>query len=219
MKKIVIFDWGGVIESHRDGEYNIYDAICSIIKRLSKNKNDTIDERLLEMWVDCDCSNNNLTITEINDIEEIKIWYNNLYNTFNFNCSFEEFVDVYKEEYSKVYFYKDVVEYAHSLKNKCKIGILSNLGYLDKDRINMQVDLSKFDYVWLSYELECRKPDDIIYEKVENNLGMETSSILFIDDKKINIETAKRRGWNTCLAYGYQLEKIKNCVEDFLKNK
>lgn len=30
--KIVIFDWGGVIESHRDGEYNLNMAITNLIK-------------------------------------------------------------------------------------------------------------------------------------------------------------------------------------------
>ncbi len=215
MKKLVIFDWGGVIESHRDGEYNIYDAIICIIKRLSSN--DIIDSSLLKLWIDCDFKND-YRITEVNNINDIKCWFNNLKDTFGFRCTFEEFVDVYKEEYNKVYFYKDVVDYAHSLKDKCMIGILSNLSYLDKDRIDMHVDLSKFDYVWLSFELECRKPDNIIYEKVEKSLDIDKSSILFIDDKESNIEAAKMRGWNTCLACGYELDKIKNVVEEFLEN-
>lgn len=34
MNKLVIFDWGGVIESHRLGEENIFNAIIRIMKRL-----------------------------------------------------------------------------------------------------------------------------------------------------------------------------------------
>lgn len=213
-EKLIIFDWGGVIESHRNGEYNIYDAIINIVKRLTEK--DIDDSNILKLWVDCDNINNS-KISEVNNIEDIKYWFNKLKVNFGFNCTFEEFVKVYKEEYAKVYFYKDVVDYVHSLKDKCKIGILSNLGYLDKDRINMHVNLKEFDYTWLSFELECRKPDDIIYEKVEKSLNIDNSSILFIDDKKSNIESAKKRGWSTCLAYGYELDKIKNCVEEFLK--
>lgn len=116
----------------------------------------------------------------------------------------------------KVDYYKEVVEYAHSLKDKCKIGILSNLSYLDKERIDRQVNLNMFDYVWLSFDLKCRKPDEIIYEKVEVDLKCENKNILFIDDTLVNIEIAKKRGWNTCHASGYELDKIKESVEAFL---
>ena len=36
--KIVIFDWGGVVESHREGEYNVFNARTDIIKSLIGNK-------------------------------------------------------------------------------------------------------------------------------------------------------------------------------------
>ena len=35
--KIVIFDWGGVIESHRDGEYCLNTAITNLIKHFNNN--------------------------------------------------------------------------------------------------------------------------------------------------------------------------------------
>lgn len=117
----------------------------------------------------------------------------------------------------KVDFYKEVVEFIHSLKDKCYIGILSNLGYLDKKRINYQVDLNKFDYTWLSFELECRKPNPKIYEMVENECHLNSNHILLIDDTKENIEIAKKRGWNTCQAFGYELDKIKEFVLEFLE--
>lgn len=34
--KIVIFDWGGVVESHFQGEYNCYSAKIDIINRLNE---------------------------------------------------------------------------------------------------------------------------------------------------------------------------------------
>ena len=52
---------------------------------------------------------------------------------------------------------------------------------------------------------------------VENDCKIETKHILFIDDSSDNIETAKKRGWNTCLASGYELDKIKNSIDKFLK--
>ena len=35
---------------------------------------------------------------------------------------------------------------------------------------------------------------------------------------KESIETAKQLGWNTCNAYGYELDKIKEKVKEFLNN-
>ena len=41
--------------------------------------------------------------------------------------------------------------------------------------------------------------------------------ILFIDDRQDNIDMAKEFGWNTLKASGLELEKIKECCENFIK--
>ena len=41
-------------------------------------------------------------------------------------------------------------------------------------------------------------------------------NIMFIDDTTLNIENAKSRGWNTCQAQGFELDKIKASVNQFL---
>ena len=51
-------------------------------------------------------------------------------------------------------------------------------------------DLSKFDYVYLSFEIGIRKPDRKIYEYVLNDLKTLPENILFIDDDTNNILTA-----------------------------
>lgn len=45
-EKLVIFDWDGVIESHHDGEYNVYSAVIDIIHRLSPN--DIDDQEIIK---------------------------------------------------------------------------------------------------------------------------------------------------------------------------
>ena len=143
-------------------------------------------------------------------------WFEKIKKEFNLECNSEEFYDYYIKEFDKIEYYKDVVEFAHSLKDRCKIAILSNLGSLDKQRLDKQVDLKEFDYVWLSFELNCRKPKEKIYEIVEKDCKIEPKNILFIDDSKENIEVAKNRGWNTCLATGHELDKIREKVNKFL---
>ena len=206
--KIVIFDWGGVIESHRKGEYSIDKAIINLIKHFNNEEDEqTIVERYYAQSVE--------DITYHIYLENDR-WFEKIKNEFNLKCTTDEFYDYYIKEFDKIEYYKEVVEYAHSLKNRSKIAILSNLGSLDKQRLNKQVNLKQFDYVWLSFELNCRKPREEIYKIVEKDCKMEPKNILFIDDSKENIKVAQKRGWDTCLANGHELDKIRTEVDKFL---
>ena len=213
--KIVIFDWGGIVESHREGEYNCNQVTINIIKKLNPNIK---ENEIIEKWKECSCDENGRNIGTYKDIENVEDWYKRIKNKFDLTCNFRAFTEIYRKEYAKIYFYKDVVELEHKTKQKCKIGIFSNLTLLDKERINAQINLDKFDYVWLSFEMGERKPNQRIYEKVQNECGMSPKDILFIEDTEENIKTAKKMGWNTCMAYGYEIDKIKESIELFLQN-
>lgn len=210
--KIVIFDWGGVIENHNDNKYTISKAIKDIMKYYNCA---LTDSEIIEI-----CSHGHkLNSTFINNDEETTInWFNEVKDKLKINCTYEQYKKAYYEYGKKIPYYKDVVEYAHSLKDKCNIGIFSSLVKLDERRINDQVDLSMFDYVFLSYEMGYNKPNPKAYEFIEKTLKINPKKILFIDDTKVNIEEAKKRGWNTCNAFGYELDKIKKAVQNFLNN-
>lgn len=214
--KIVIFDWGGIVESHREGEYNFFEAMTNIIKTFNPKVK---EKEVAQGWKECTKDENGVEIGACNDIEQIKKWYKRLEEKFNFKSDFITFMDIYQKEFAKVHFYQDVVELEHKTKEKCKIGILSNLMLIDKERINAQVNLSKFDYVWLSFEMEERKPNKRIYEMVEKECKIEPRNILFVEDTEENIKTAQSMGWNTCKAYGYEIDKIKQSIEAFLQKE
>ncbi len=209
--KLVIFDWGGVIESHRKSEYCVNKARINLIKHFN---NEIKDKDLLKKERTIYINNK---MGERNDVTTN--WFNELKKEFSLKCSYEEFYSFYLKEFDKVEYYKDVVQYAHTLKQICKIGILSNLSSLDKQRLDKQVDLKQFDYVWLSFEMNCRKPNKRIYEMVEKECKFENNNILFIDDCKENINVAKKMGWNTCNADGHELYKIKKSINKFLKKE
>ncbi|GIT13094.1 MAG: hypothetical protein CM1200mP34_5000 [Verrucomicrobiales bacterium] len=58
---------------------------------------------------------------------------------------------------------------------------------------------SLFDHYVLSYEEGGMKPDEPIYDAVEQRTGESGAAILYIDDRAENIETGKGRGWQTIL--------------------
>lgn len=214
--KIVIFDWGGVVESHREGECNCDQVTINIVKKL----NPKIEENeIIKKWYACRCDENGRDIGTCKEIEQVKNWYQRIKNKFDLTCDFDTFVEVYRKEYTSIDFYKDVVELEHETKERCKIGIFSNLGLLDQKRLNDQVNLQKFDYVWISFEMGERKPNQKIYEMVQKECAMLPPNILFIEDTDKNIQTAKKMGWNTCKAYGYEIDKIKESIEKFLQNE
>lgn len=212
MNKFVIFDWGGVVESHEDNLKDLKQARIRMIKKY----NDTLsDEEILNKWVNK--TTNNISIGATNSESDIKDWVYLIQKNMNIDVPFEEFKRTYEKEFESVPYYKNVVEYVHSLKKKCNIAILSNLMAFDKVRINKQYNLSKFDKVYLSFEIGMRKPNKEIYEYVQNDLEINPQDILFIDDDEDNIMVAQACGWNTCQVFGYELDKIKQAVDNFLK--
>ena len=213
--KIIIFDWGGVVENHENKRKEIDDAKIRFIKRFN---NSISDKNILSRWTDETDALTGVQFGATNNEKDIKDWVNLIQRVMNINVPFDEFKKVYEEEFIKIHYYKDVVEFVHSLKDKCKIGILSNLTPFDKFRIDYQYNLSKFDCVYLSFELGLEKPDKKIYEYVLNDLKTEPKNILFIDDNFDNIMGAKECGWNTCQAFGYELDKIKESVNIFLND-
>lgn len=212
--KIVIFDWGGIVESHREGEYNFFQVMTNIIKAFCQK----VEEREIKRgWYECRVDEEGIEIGTCNEIEQIEKWYKRLEKKFNFKSDFTTFLKIYKKEFEKIHFYRDVVELEHKTKEKCKIAILSNLLLIDKERIDAQVNLAKFDYVWLSFEMGVRKPNKKIYEMVQEECKIAPKNILLIEDTEENIKTAQSMGWNTCKACGYEIDKIKQSIEAFLK--
>lgn len=204
-KKLILFDWGNIVESHTTG-YTCYDAFNDLFKACGYTGNDNVFNNLGKYKLSC--------ISTIGDFEKI---YNQIANDYNFRTTYDKFIKLYKEIFDKIDYYEEVAEYEKSLKDQCYIGILSNLTVFDKERLDRQVDLSKYDYVFLSFEMNCEKPSREIYEKINDTVFFEPQNILLIDDSQKNIDVAKEFGWDTFKATGLELEKIKLYCEKFIK--
>jgi putative hydrolase of the HAD superfamily len=55
------------------------------------------------------------------------------------------------------------------------------------------------DYWFFSGELGMAKPDDAIYAAVTSALGVDESEVVFFDDRQVNVDAARRAGWNANL--------------------
>ena len=204
--KLILFDWGNIVESHLKG-YTCYDAFNDIFYKCGYRGDKEIFGSLGKYNICC-----------IKSIKEFEKVYDEIAKDFNFNKSYNEFIDIYNKVFDKVDYFKDVAYYEVSLKSRCSIGILSDLTVFDKDRLDKQVGLDNYDYVFLSFELGLRKPNIELFKKIQNELPFEPNNILFIDDRKCNVDAAKEIGWNTLQATGLELDKIKDKCEEFLNN-
>ncbi len=58
-KKIVIFDWGGIVESHFKGENNCYTAKSGyFLNRLNEQTKTYSEENIISKWSECDNDEN-----------------------------------------------------------------------------------------------------------------------------------------------------------------
>ena len=205
LNKLILFDWGNIVESHDVGFGNIQ-AWNELFKACGYQGDETIFTLL-----------GKYQLSKITTDKEFENTYYLMKDEFNLTASYKEFIDNYIRIFDNINYFKEVADYEHSLKDKCYIGILSNLTLYDKERLDKQVGLSNYDYVFLSFELGLRKPNIEIYERVQSELPFSKEDILFIDDRTNNIESAKEFGWNVFQCTGLELDKIKEACEEFIK--
>src|SRR5574344_1366626 len=156
-EKIVLFDWGNIVEDNITKPY-VNMALKELLIKCGAIDVLNINNRLAKYP--------GVRDSKIPTIAKLEPWFLYIKEEFKLNCSYQEFINNYYLAMSKVPYLQNVIDFEYSLKEKCQIGILSNLIVLDHKLLSQEFDLNKFDHVFLSYELECRKPEPEIYQKV-----------------------------------------------------
>lgn len=203
--KLILFDWGNIVSSHEVG-YTVYDAWNELFKECGYVGTDDVYYNLVPKY----------DLERTNNLEEYKEQFVKFKEVFGLNVEFDEYIEKQRKIFNKIYYYKETRDYEVSLKDRVHIGILSNLSMLDKWRLDRDVGLSNYEYVFLSFEMGLLKPDIRIFEEVQKQLPFEKENILFVDDNISNIDVAKEFGWNVCHATGLELDKIKEACESFI---
>jgi FMN phosphatase YigB (HAD superfamily) len=93
------------------------------------------------------------------------------------------------------YLDNSLVQYFAELKNKYKLGLISNAFKGARDWIESHYQFMQyFDYSVFSYEIHLRKPDTKIFHHVCHELGVQPEQSVFVDDMLVNVEGARAAG-------------------------
>lgn len=204
-EKLILFDWGHVIQDGNSVKYNLEDARRNICINIDSSK---IDELLKifdleEFWI-------------LNG-KELEEFINKKLNEIGVFIKYQKFRELYLKYNENVPYFKEIIDLINLLiKNNCCVGILSNISEFDVIQLNKHLNLDKMSYLFFSSFLKVNKPKDKIYEIVLETTKLLPKNILFIDNTKENIDTAEKMGFCTCLAAGEEYDKIKQNINKFL---
>lgn len=89
----------------------------------------------------------------------------------------------------------DLLKYIDTLREKYKVGLLSNVSKTGLSKhMDVSVLESYFDVLVLSSEIGFAKPDREAYEITAQRLDVSPSECVFVDDAKVNCDGAKAAG-------------------------
>ena len=176
--KAVIFDLGRVLIG--------VDLTRGLFSHLQdrKNKNDVL---LME-----ELFGNELFIRFSSGLISPTKFYEAFCKRLNLKFSYDEFV----HEWCDIFYELDGMESLfYELREKYPIGILSDIDPLHWRKVlEILPFLKKVDQPVLSFEQGIMKPHPDIYIKASENLNVPIQNCLFIDDRAINVEGAKKTG-------------------------
>jgi HAD superfamily hydrolase (TIGR01509 family) len=93
-----------------------------------------------------------------------------------------------------------MIERVRQLKQKYKIGLLTNMGPGTLDDVFDETERTElFDALVISSEVGLIKPSRDIFELTTERMGVPAGDTIFIDDRPVNVEGAERIGMKTIL--------------------
>lgn len=172
MKTIIVLDAMGVI-------YRACDDVAELLIPFVKERNENAeDENIKEAYIDC----------SLGKISASEFW--------------EKFglTEKIEDEYLLHHHLTDgFIEWLIVFSQRFKIICLSNDVSRWSMKLRKRFGLEEFIKDWhISGNIGFRKPDEEIFEAVENKHG-KTNRYLFLDDNPKNVKKAKEMGWESYL--------------------
>lgn len=179
--KAFIFDLGGVILRTKD--FSFREKLAQIFQTTRAEMEDFV------------FSSPSSLLTEIGKKTHKGHWQTVLRHFSAVNISVDE---AYRQFFSGDELNIELLNYIHSLREKYKIGLLSNAWTNSRENLSQLFDfLGFFDESLFSAEIGIRKPEPGIFWEMLNRLNVEAADSVFIDDFNENIEGASDVGLKT----------------------
>ena len=124
----------------------------AIIRTIRSFNHALSDNDAWSIYINALADENSMFISRQNDDDSKSKWIERLNSSRGLNTTVLEFSNKFIMEHLNVGYYKELVDYIHSLRKKCKIGIFSDLIFCCLPILDKQVDLDKFDYIWLFFD-------------------------------------------------------------------
>ncbi|MCD6577302.1 MAG: HAD family phosphatase [Anaerolineaceae bacterium] len=103
-----------------------------------------------------------------------------------------------KEVFDGFYIDEDLLKKISEMREKYKIGLLSNYSNNLRGKIENEWGISNvFDEIVISCEVGMIKPDPAIFNLMLDRLEVKADETVFIDDRIRNIDGAKKMGFHT----------------------
>jgi len=119
-------------------------------------------------------------------------FFQSLKEILHLSISFEEFIPIWNDIFTED---REVSEIIRSLKDKKKLGLISNTNSLHFDYILSTFPIIRtFDKWILSHEVGFKKPAVQIFQRAIEWASVEPEKILLIDDTKGHVEVAVSLG-------------------------
>lgn len=99
-----------------------------------------------------------------------------------------------EEEYWAGVWDTEFLNHCHVLKSRCKLGIVSDAESNAREKVRTWVNESLFEVIVFSSDVGVCKPDPKIFYTALEQLGVDVSETLFIDDREKNVNGAKALG-------------------------
>ncbi len=101
-------------------------------------------------------------------------------------------------------FYPGAFSLLKQLSQHYPIAVFSNVTAVHWPPLYAQMkDSGSVSYFFASYELGMAKPDPASFEHVANTIGLDPEKILFVDDNPINVDGARRCGFQAEIVSGF----------------
>jgi epoxide hydrolase-like predicted phosphatase len=88
----------------------------------------------------------------------------------------------------------EFLNYCHTLKSRCRLGIISDAESTAREKAKPWIHEQLFDAIVFSAEVGVCKPDPKIFQSALAQLGVGASETVFVDDREKNVSGAQALG-------------------------